>query len=99
MHKMFDINRTKIKGGCQSERRVVIHNSKSHLPLPIQKLVHIAYYVCRLDTMKLNMQNKPVLTNIGRSWWDSSKVNIPTLAAVSPNLEIGPCKSAGPKPL
>ena len=56
-------------------------------------------YIGRLDTMKLNMQNKPVLTNIGRSWWDSSKVNIPTLAAVSPNLEIGPCKSAGPKPL
>ena len=31
----FDINRTKIKGGCQSGRKVVtkIHNSKSDLPL------------------------------------------------------------------
>ena len=35
MHKKFDINRTKIKGGCQSGRKVVTHNSKSDLPLRI----------------------------------------------------------------
>ena len=28
-----EINRTKIKGGCQSERKVVTNNSKSDLPL------------------------------------------------------------------
>ena len=35
MHKKFQINRTKIKGCCQSGRKVVtkIHNSKSDLPL------------------------------------------------------------------
>ena len=33
MHKKFDINPTKIKGGCQSGRKVVPHNSKSDLPL------------------------------------------------------------------
>ena len=33
MHKKFMINRTKIKGGCQSGRKVVSHNSKSDLPL------------------------------------------------------------------
>ena len=33
MHKKFEINRTKIKGGCQSGRKVVTHNSKSDLPL------------------------------------------------------------------
>ena len=33
MHKKFEINRTKIKGGCQSRRKVVTHNSKSDLPL------------------------------------------------------------------
>ena len=33
MHKKFEINRTKIKGGSQSGRKVVIHNSKSYLPL------------------------------------------------------------------
>ena len=32
MHKKFEINRTKIKGGCQSGRKVVTHNSKSDLP-------------------------------------------------------------------
>ena len=33
MHKKFEMNRTKIKGGCQSRRKVVTHNSKSDLPL------------------------------------------------------------------
>ena len=35
MHKKFEINRTKIKGGCQSGRQVVTHNSKSDLPLVV----------------------------------------------------------------
>ena len=34
MQKKFEINRTKIKGGCQSGRKkVVTHNSKNDLPL------------------------------------------------------------------
>ena len=33
MHKKFEINRTKIKGGCQSGRKVVTYNSESDLPL------------------------------------------------------------------
>ena len=33
MHKKFEINQTKIKGGCQSGRKVVPHDSKSDLPL------------------------------------------------------------------
>ena len=33
MHKKFEINQTKIKGSCQLGRKVVIHNSKSDLPL------------------------------------------------------------------
>ena len=36
MHQKFEINRTKIKGGCQSGRKVLLtHNSKSDLPLEI----------------------------------------------------------------
>ena len=31
--KEFEINQTKIKGGCQSGRKVVPHDSKSDLPL------------------------------------------------------------------
>ena len=34
----FEINRTKIKGGCQSGRKVVTHNFKSDLPLDKKKL-------------------------------------------------------------
>ena len=33
MDKKFEINWTKIKGGCQSGRKVVTYNSKSDLPL------------------------------------------------------------------
>ena len=33
MYKKFEINETKIKGGCQSGRKVVTHNSKSDLHL------------------------------------------------------------------
>ena len=33
MHMKFEIYRTKIKGGCQSGRKVVTHNCKSDLPL------------------------------------------------------------------
>ena len=33
MHKKFEISQTKIKGGCQSRRKVVTNNSKNDLPL------------------------------------------------------------------
>ena len=33
MHKKFEINQTKIKGSCQSGRKVVTNDSKSDLPL------------------------------------------------------------------
>ena len=33
MQKKFEINQTKIKGGCQSGRKVITHNYKSDLPL------------------------------------------------------------------
>ena len=35
MHKKFEINRTKIKGGCQPGRKVVTYNSKSDLPIKV----------------------------------------------------------------
>ena len=41
MHKKFKINRTKIKGGCQSGIKVVTHNSNSDL-----LLVFIMRWVC-----------------------------------------------------
>ena len=35
MHKKFEVNWTKIKGGCQSERKVSQLNSYSKMPLAI----------------------------------------------------------------
>ena len=51
MHKKFEINQTKIKGGCQSRRKVVTHNSKSDLPLVslIQPLLHFIIQDIRLE--------------------------------------------------
>ena len=39
MHKKFEINRTKIKGGRQLGRKEVSHNSKSDMPLETKKIV------------------------------------------------------------
>ena len=44
MHKMLEINRTKIKGGSQSGRKVVTHSSKSDLPLAIKTLCVYSLY-------------------------------------------------------
>ena len=47
MHKKFEINWTKIKGGCQSGRKVVTHNSKSDLPLEyyLNQTVHCTFHM------------------------------------------------------
>ena len=42
MHKKFEINRTKIKGGCQSGSKVVTQNCKSDLPLEYNSLFLIS---------------------------------------------------------
>ena len=48
MQKKFEINRTKIKGTCESGRKVVAHNSKSDLPLSIFILwkIRLGFYLC-----------------------------------------------------
>ena len=45
MYKKFEINRTKIKGGCQLGRKVVTHNSMSDLPL-------VCRYVLNLEDIR-----------------------------------------------
>ena len=42
MYKKFEINQTKMKGGCESGRKVVAHNSKSDLP-------QVLRYECDID--------------------------------------------------
>ena len=52
MQKKFEINRTKIKGGCQSGRKMVTHNSKSDLPCP--KNAHHVRGQIVLQSIKIN---------------------------------------------
>ena len=58
MHKKFEINRTKTKGGCQLGRKVVAHDSKIDLPLGIvivyQKKLIVAksYDMLHIPTLK-----------------------------------------------
>ena len=55
MHKKFEIRRTKIKGGCQSGRKVVTHDSKSDLLLDPDILPNLYADVYRFfDPASLN---------------------------------------------
>ena len=49
MHKKFEINPTKIKGGCQSGRKGIAHNSKSDLPLSWQDWVVVMFFERKLQ--------------------------------------------------
>ena len=50
MHRKFEINRTKIKAGCQSGRKMVTHNCKSDLPLPNIFCYFRLWYVIKIVT-------------------------------------------------
>ena len=47
MQKKFDINRTNVKDGCKSGRKVVTHNSKSDLTLCTWSSVNTDYTVSK----------------------------------------------------
>ena len=49
MQKKFEMNRTKIKGCCQSGRNVVTHNFKSDLPLEKQ-----GFYASLINEMHIS---------------------------------------------
>ena len=73
MRKKFEINRTKIKGGCQSERKVVPHVSKSDLPLFLTWFIlifdltrFIFSYVFVITQVALNLKKK-YLSSLGLS--------------------------------
>ena len=41
MHKKFEVNKTKIKGGCQSERKTAEMKSYYKMPLVKKRYAHI----------------------------------------------------------
>ena len=47
MHKKFEINRTKIKGSCQSGRKVETHDSKSDLLLVMEQIILKTLEACK----------------------------------------------------
>ena len=59
MHMKFEINRTKIKGSCQSERKVVTHNSKSYLPLDL-----IISNAKQIDLTFSNIDNSGIINDL-----------------------------------
>ena len=40
-HMIFEVNQTKIEGGCQSGRKLVPHDSKSDLPLDDNEITYL----------------------------------------------------------
>ena len=61
MHKKFELNRTKIKGGCQSCRKVVAHDSRSDLPLVALCLV---IYIPHSEPEVSHKQRKMVFNKV-----------------------------------
>ena len=54
----LEINLTKIKGGCQSGRKVVIHNSKSDLALDFyEKKVIFIYTIFSQKILESSLTN------------------------------------------
>ena len=70
MHKKFVINRTKIKGGCQSRRKVVTHNSKTYF---FFRQIEMTEYVDKLFDLE-TPYGQPNLSKFGElvndeMWW------------------------------
>ena len=64
MRKKFEINETKIKGGRQSGRKIVTHNSKSDLPLKscnMNSLIRYTRSLINLSIELLMAKKKPAL--------------------------------------
>ena len=55
MHKKFEMNCTKIKGSCQSGRKVVTHNFKSNLPLSNIKLSKVQLPIYNFEYLPLGI--------------------------------------------
>ena len=63
MHKKFEVNRTKIKVSCQSCRKAATHDSKSDLPLSMDKERN-----CSLIFMLMHLEFSPVLDGSDGEW-------------------------------
>ena len=75
-HAKFEINRTKIKGGCQSGRKVAIHNSKIDQPLVIYFLSHLFLrFFFHMDSSK-GPHDTTFLNDIGRLIKPPNVINI-----------------------
>ena len=75
VHNKFDINRTKIKDGCQLGRKVVTHNSKSDLPLVCSifykdsvNILHTSIRVATFSFKPCKSFEKRVALKKARSW-------------------------------
>ena len=69
MHKKFERIRTKIKGGCQSGRKVVTHNFKSDLPLvlPVYCYMMIIFAVSAIYNVRNGQIGVEITRNSGKN--------------------------------
>ena len=85
IHKKLEINRTKIKGDCQSGRKVVTHNSKSDLPLAqlsSSGVVVVWGFMCYTFGIDLSFVHLQLLCNWGQksyaiAWFVAISLHIP----------------------
>ena len=90
----MEVNQTKIKGGCQSRRKVVLHDSKSDLPLVsmyqsqsnrLLKCVLVQYLTSQ-ETLKLATPGRP--PKMTPNWLSDAMYvgRVPTLAMLQDKL-------------
>ena len=105
-HKKFEIIQTKIKGGCQSGRKVVTHNSKSDSPLMFGRWVgSTVFLTIELDSItsasfSICEQWRPLLhqpTNISWNMWGKEKIWWTSFLVVSStHISIKRCERVRP---
>ena len=74
----FEANQTKIKGGCQSERKVVPHDSKSDLP-PVDLRLHFdKAFISESDDVGWSQVDIVVSRGLALAHWHGTSIFIIT---------------------
>ena len=66
------------------------------MPITCNVVLTVSIGIMKILQTPAVIEAAPVFKAIGNSVLDSNSAKMPTFAAVSPNLEMGPWSSAGP---
>ena len=94
MQKKFEINWTKIKGGCQSGRKVVTHNCKSDFSLEERKIEYHKVFgnlnFCKVEIIFVGIVSLTRHTKELSRHTHKNHLNLPIICTLEPLLSIRP---------